>query len=29
VNDYLESLGLGRVFTDPIDKKTAAINTEE
>lgn len=27
VNDYLQSLWLGRVFTDPIDKKKAAINT--
>ncbi len=27
VNDYLQSLGLWRVFTDPIDKKVAAINT--
>lgn len=29
VNDYLQSLGLGRVFTDPIDAKKAAINTED
>ena len=29
VNDYLESLGLARVFTDPIEKKAAAINTSE
>lgn len=29
VNDYLQSLGLWRVFTDPIDKKVAAINTPE
>lgn len=29
VNDYLESMWLGRVFTDPIDKKAAAINTPE
>ena len=29
VNDYLQSLGLDRVFTDPIDKKKAAINTPE
>ena len=29
VNDYLESIGVWRIFTDPIDKKKAAINTEE
>lgn len=29
VNDYLESLWLDRVFVDPIDKKKAAINTDE
>ena len=29
VNDYLQSLGLWRVFTDPIDKKVAAINTPQ
>lgn len=29
VNDYLQSLWLDRVFTDPIDKKKAVINTEE
>ena len=29
VNDYLQSLWLDRVFTDPIDKKKAAINTPE
>lgn len=29
VNDYLQSLGLGRVFTDPIDKKKAVINTPD
>lgn len=29
VNDYLQSLWLQRVFTDPIDKKKAAINTPE
>ena len=29
VNDYLQSLWLSRVFTDPIDKKVAAINTPE
>lgn len=29
VNDYLQSLWLDRVFTDPIDKKKAAINTPD
>lgn len=29
VNDYLESMWLGRVFTDPIEKKKAAINTQD
>lgn len=29
VNDYLQSLWLSRVFTDPIDKKKAAINTPD
>lgn len=28
VNDYLQSMWLGRVFTDPIDKKAAAINSD-
>ena len=26
VNDYLQSMWLGRVFTDPIDKKAAVMN---
>ena len=29
VNDYLQSMWLDRVFTDPIDKKKAAINTPD
>ena len=29
VNDYLQSLGLSRVFTDPITDKTGAINTQK
>lgn len=29
VNDYLQSLGLSRVFTDPITDKTWAINTQK
>lgn len=29
VNDYLQSLWLDRVFTDPIDKKKAVINTPD
>ena len=29
VNDYLQSLGIWRIFTDPIDKKKAQINTPQ
>jgi hypothetical protein len=29
VNDYLESLWYGRLYTDPIDKKAAITNTKE
>lgn len=27
VNDYLEKIGIGRLYTDPIDKKKAITNT--